>query len=644
MAYLFNRLIPVILMGAGVFSLWIVLRQMEPYVQDSFLRWYAAKNTQTPVTLVLIDDETVHRLEPVLGSFPWSQAGYLRFLKALYKEQPSVMALDIPTSGLYQNHISEDSDLYASWQAFPRLVTGMTPIKDLNISPHHPDFYRLGLGVIHLPVNAQGRLRTVMPYFSLHQQEVFGSGFFPALSTAAFLEYRNHRSAKGGWTMAMAAPHKIWGKQLHVFQEGNPSAVQNRIPLTSMGELLLRWYQPVSEDEATLGITHPVLPAWRLFDKTAALTKTEQELLRNRIVLVGFSLSQLDNAYHTPISANHLGTDVHATAIDNLLSGHALQLLPNWLDGLIVLILFVAVFWMRLRLNSFRRGFFYTVAAMVVYLYIVFILLTQQNILVSILIPECLMLLGLFLGSGCQEYMLGRRLKNLSKMVPSQVYREIRQKGMQLLGAGGDRREITVMFVDIRNFTAVSEVMSPTDVTRLLNEFYTAIQQVVFAHQGTVDKFMGDGALILFGAPVHHPDHARQAMAAAQEILVLAPTLCAQWQNRLTSVTETTIKGNLGIGISIHTGDAFVGFLGATDEQLSYTAVGDTVNLCVRLQEMTKHYDTPLIVSETTWQTVDSALQPLILRKLDTAEIRGRQAPIDIYSLTPEGLLSEEGS
>lgn len=185
----------------------------------------------------------------------------------------------------------------------------------------------------------------------------------------------------------------------------------------------------------------------------------------------------------------------------------------------------------------------------------------------------------------------------------------------------GERKKITVLFSDIRHFTQISEKMSPESVVALLNEYFDAMLKVVFKHYGTIDKFIGDGLMVEFGAPL--PDFEQESHACRCAI---------EMQRELQVLNERFIKEGrpvLQIGIGIHTGYAIVGNIG-TETRMEYTAIGDCVNVASRLEQATKTYGTSIILSEDTFE----ALGPDFSGKsIGTVTLPGREKEINIFSL-----------
>jgi adenylate cyclase len=186
------------------------------------------------------------------------------------------------------------------------------------------------------------------------------------------------------------------------------------------------------------------------------------------------------------------------------------------------------------------------------------------------------------------------------------------------------KTEITVMFSDIRGFTTISEKLDAQDLALFLNRYLTAMTQIVFAHNGTLDKYIGDAVMAFWGAPFEEPGHSVQACHAALEMLEQLSILQKQWQ--------AEGKPRLDIGVGLNTGVASVGNMGS-ELRYGYTAMGDSVNLAARLEGLNKEYGTRLLVTESTYRAVGAADPDLLFRELDLIRVKGKLQPVTIFEL-----------
>jgi adenylate cyclase len=185
----------------------------------------------------------------------------------------------------------------------------------------------------------------------------------------------------------------------------------------------------------------------------------------------------------------------------------------------------------------------------------------------------------------------------------------------------GERRKITVLFSDIRQFTLLAERLAPEEVVSLLNEYFTVMIEIIFKFHGTLDKFIGDGIMVEFGAPLDDALQEKNAIETALAMQEKMKELNASWEKRGKPV--------LRIGIGIHTGQAVVGNIGS-EIRMEYTAVGDTVNIAARLEQMTKVVDEPILISEMTYLAVKEHFQ---FKNLGSKVLPGREVPIVVYAL-----------
>lgn len=193
----------------------------------------------------------------------------------------------------------------------------------------------------------------------------------------------------------------------------------------------------------------------------------------------------------------------------------------------------------------------------------------------------------------------------------------------------GVRRRITVLFCDIRGFSTMSEHMQPEEVVQLLNEYFECMVEIVFRHKGTLDKFLGDGLMVIFGAPQEDAYQEEHAISAAVEMQRQVNMLREKWQ----------LQGRapIRIGIGIHSGTAIVGNIGST-QRMEYTAIGDTVNVAARLESATKELGADILVSEYTWSAIRGAFS---FRKLGPIRVKGRKAAVQVYAAEPEAVAQD---
>lgn len=213
-----------------------------------------------------------------------------------------------------------------------------------------------------------------------------------------------------------------------------------------------------------------------------------------------------------------------------------------------------------------------------------------------------------------------RLKRNFVRYVSKHVLDKI-LKGDSKINLKGERRRITVLFSDIREFTRLSEKLTPEEVVSILNEYLARMLDVIFAHNGTLDKFMGDGLMVEFGAPLEDPEQEKNALSTAIAMQKALQELCAKW--------EQQGRPSLKMGIGVHTGYAVVGDIGS-EKRMEYTAIGDTVNVASRLEKMTKEYGVDILVSETTMERIQGEFS---VKSLGPVKLVGRETPIGVYTI-----------
>ncbi len=215
-----------------------------------------------------------------------------------------------------------------------------------------------------------------------------------------------------------------------------------------------------------------------------------------------------------------------------------------------------------------------------------------------------------------RELLKGTLARYLSHHVAEKVIRSGQMPELK-----GEQRQVTILFLDIRNFSQMADKLSPDKVVDVLNQFFERMIEVIFRHNGTLDKFTGDGLMAIFGAPLEDDQQEYHAAQAAIEMEQELDRLRQQWQAQG--------RDQLRIGIGIHTGIAIVGNIGST-QRMDYTAIGDTVNLAARLESATKDHDVSILLSEQTHAGLNNRFESSYM---DTIRIKGRAAPVSVYTI-----------
>lgn len=384
------------------------------------------------------------------------------------------------------------------------------------------------------------------------------------------------------------------------------------IPLSADGEIWI-YYS---------GLPHmPVISAADFFNPAKAATLMAQ--IQGRILLVGTSAVGLRDIVATPVDRAMAGVKVHAEIIDQIASGVFLQR-PDWivgaeraaavLAGLVLLAvlatatpaLSVAV---ALVLAALITGGSWLVFSRALTLFDPLLPLTSLAAVLLTALPLLLMLTHRekrFVRESFGRYLSPTLVERLSE----------NPEGLTL---GGEDRELTVLFSDIRGFTTLSERLSPTELTGLLNNFLTPMTDVLLKREATIDKYIGDAIMAFWNAPLDIADHPQKACLAALDMVSALERL-----NRDSGL-------NLKIGIGLNTGMACVGNLGS-DQRFSYSCLGDSVNLASRVEGMTKLYEVSVLVTED----VRARTSGLVFAEVDRVRVVGRNAPVTLHALIGE--------
>jgi len=363
------------------------------------------------------------------------------------------------------------------------------------------------------------------------------------------------------------------------------------------------------------------------------LDKVDPNRLRGRIALVGTSAPGLVDLRATPVGSAYPGVEIHANLIAGMLDG-TIKARPAYVLGAEVTLLAVGGLLLAFLLPflSPLRATLTTVAALAAYGGLN-LLVWQTADLVLPLASSLLVVLGMFALNMSYGYFVESRSKRQftelfgQYVPPALVDQMARDPGRYTME--GRSEVLTVLFSDIRGFTSIAEGLDPRDLSQLMNEYLTAMSNVIGEHRGTLDKYIGDAIMAFWGAPVAEQDHAAHAVAAAMAMQTALGPLNATFRARGWPA--------LTIGIGINTGPMRVGDMGSKLRK-AYTVLGDAVNLASRLEGLTKRYGTGIIVGEQTRKAVSG----IVFRELDRVRVKGKDEPVAIFEpLGAEGAIGK---
>lgn len=602
----------------------------EAKLYDMRMRW-AARSGQprADIALVEINETSLRDLEPLVGRWPWPRLMHAMLIDFIASGEPRVIAYDVaflePDARLtFQfgdtvvSGAESDDALAASVRSAGNVVlladavyegvtgtlagadkvpdTGYPPIRDALerpvLTPPIPALAAgaRALGHNFLALDDDGVARRVATL--VRSAEIV----MPSLGVAAAVEASGRDKAQ----VRFPAEHLIR-------YEAPPMRPDGRRPYATFEarQLLL------AAEEIAAGETPTVDPA----------------VFRDKIVFVGITAEGIGDVFTSPFegAGNMPGIFMHASVADNILSNRAIVRVPRWVNVLVLFVPALLIGVAAARLAVFA-GTGVSLAAMAALVALSFALFARGHwtFLAGPLLGSALALFG---GVAYQYVFEGREKRRVKQLFGRFVSPDVFERLLDdpsLAALGGERREMSVLFSDIRGFTSVSERGDPEAVVAQLNEYFGRMVEVVFRNGGTVDKFVGDMVMALFGAPVADARHADHAVAAAREMTRELDALNEKWQ--------AEGRPALDIGIGVNSGEMIAGNIGSA-RIMSYTVIGDAVNLGARLEALTKEYGTRIIISAATR---DRLTGPVDLTPLGDVLVKGRAAPVTVFAVSEQ--------
>jgi adenylate cyclase len=567
---LLGTLIALLFWFAGIFG------GFETTLEDHLFR---AKAIDPAIVIVSIDSDSIQKI----GQWPWARSVFANFLTSLNIAPPKALGLDVIFAEPSRVGTSDDATLSRALKTLSYPLVMPAEASSLNLSQTLPQTtnvltplssfttaQKVSLGAVNLIIDQDTIVRRFPVYIA------YPAGTLPAFALETVQQ--------SGQTIPR-----------------EPNAIERIVYAAATGAI-------------------------RRIPFTRAVE--EPSLLTGKIVFVGVTASDLHDEQATPVDhgTKMPGVEIQAEIANMLLKGYALSPTASLYTTLwiIVLGLFPGLFFFLFKRRTLWALLVSAFAGIVSTLII--LTLFEGGTVVPLIHTN----LAWILSAGflfVYRYLLARReIKEVKDVFGKYVSKEVLQFILENPSAvllGGEEREVTVLFSDIRGFTSLSEATTPSELVSVLNRYFTIMTNEVFKQQGVLDKYIGDAIMAFWGAPIADPLQADHALATALGMI-----------ERLKEFNEELAregKPMIDIGVGLYTGPVVVGNIGA-ESRFDYTVIGDTVNTASRLEGLNKEYKTHIhiIIGETTKQKLTDSYS---LSHLGGVKVKGKEQSVEIYTI-----------
>jgi adenylate cyclase len=629
---------------------------------DTYHRAQPRPYEDAPVRVVDIDEESIRRL----GQWPWPRTEIARLTDRLSEAGAAAIAFDIVFSEPDRTSPARVASQLERGGVDAQALAGLRLLPDndgvlgdsiakgpvvlgyflLNDRPGPALVPKAGLAIAGSPPTA-GVARFARSFESLPQLDAAANGKgFVSLAAAGdgivrqlpllawqgdqlvpSLSLEALRVAQGAGSIVVRtsdASGEVAG------QGGRVVAVKVgdfEVPTTASGNLWLHLSEPAPQR---------IIPAWKVLSDELVPANLAQDV-EGQIVLVGAGAAGLRDLVSTPLRERELGVVVHAQAIEQMILGRHL-LRPDWAPGLervLVLVLGIGLALLLPRFGAARGAVlvFVAIGAMVAGSWLAF---SRWQYLLDPTWPVLTAGLVYVLQTAMIFYREERRRAYIHSAFDRYLSPEMVKRiaaDPDSLELGGEEREMTVLFCDVRNFSGISERLTPKQLISFLIDLLTPLCDVLLARRATIDKFIGDAIVAFWNAPLDDPDQHRNAGRAALEMSARLKELNAAQSCKAGS----DWPGEVRLGIGLNFGTCCVGNMGSA-QRLSYSLIGDTVNLASRIEGLTKQYGVEIAMGEALSEKLPDFAQ----LEIDLVQVVGRAAPEPIHVLLGEEKLAQD--
>jgi adenylate cyclase len=593
------------------------------------------------IVIIDIDNASLEALEDKLGRWPWTRRVWTEVIRYVNRGQPKVIAVDAIFGGAESDAV--DQEFGAVMHQGGNTVLGFTfvptemeesgasasqklaalfahraaadangaaaygaPIDAKHFLPNLPAPVLVagaaGLGALNALPDSDGVMRSVGVEMS------YGGHAYDSLDSRAVEQ-------------ALGAP-VLWNGNGGLLGGHYAIVAGRRIPVGEDGRILLAWRGGSS--------VYPRLPIWQVICSIYP-TQCPPDVqhyppgyFTDKIVLIGASATASYDVHPTPFASAAPGVVVHATAVDDLLNGTAIRISPFWLLAVLTILMAAAGGAVLFLMRQLARSVIVVIALEFVYLAVCLIFYEDVHVALPVAAPGLALLISFGAATAARYVTTGRQLRQTRGMLDRYMSPQLVEYVIANLGdlkLSGDKRELTILVSDVRNFTTMTEGSDPLELIALLDEYFAAMTEIIFRHNGIVDKFIGDGILAYWGAFTPQINHAAEAAKAAVEMIDRVKELNKTWaaQGRQT----------IAIGVGVNTGTVIFGNIGK-GKKIEFTVIGDAVNLAARLEGLNKEFGTSIIVSEFTQQRIAGEART---RPLGGYRVKGKTVETAVFAL-----------
>jgi len=613
---------------------------------DVRARWTAQPaKADSRIVVIDIDNASFDELQDKLGRWPWPRQVWTEVVRYVSKGQPSAIVFDAAFSGEQKEAPAMDDEFARVLQSsgktvlgfsfLPTQVTGKDQTSKQDVAGFAARGARFGYELesgkwtSNLPLDKLARAAAGLGSINSAPDE----GGLIRREPVYFIYQGSAYSTLGAKTVEVATPadKEGWIETKSWF--GTRSLIRGgkSIPVDSEGRVLMLWRGHANKlDNRGEVETYKRVPLWEVICSIYreqcpnAEHQHPAESFRGKIVMVGASAAGSYEPRPTPIDRQPPGFFAHATLMDNLLNSEAMREAPSWLAFLLILMMATLGGLVQWKQSSFRMGVLIFFGTLVLFAVVNVALFGTIHFVLPFVAPA-ITLAASYSGASTARYVTtGRELRQtrgvLERYVAPQLVKYV-MTNIEQMNLNGDKRELTILMSDVRNFTTMTEKAEPMELIALLDDYLAAMTEIIFKYNGIVDKFIGDGILAYWGAFTPDHNHAKEAAQAALEMIEKVKELNAHW--------ATQGQGPIAIGIGVNTGCVIFGNIGR-GKKIEFTVIGDPVNLAARLESLNKEFHTSIIVSEATRNRLGDEAQ---VRALGGVKVKGKTVETTVYEL-----------